>query len=368
MIDLNLARTRRYLRPTRVFLIAALLGLLFGFSLRFLFRPLLTLIEQALYYRITKPLEIIQGPLTGILGTKEAVTAFYLLMNNLLVCIVAAFGGVALIHFTMKPEEEYNQEGRVTNFLHRLVGEGNETYKEHSTILFLLPLAVVFVNGAVLGLFSVSQGLSFKELSVYLAYIIPHGVIELPAVVFASTIGYVNALRLNEFLDKGDIRSFFEAVNRTLRSRRIWGLFSLVILMLVSAAAIETYVTPVVGRNALRKAYFSLEMLNESVRQGEPAFLVLSASFDSTITFHEDSPSGPQMPVDLIGSDRFPFEVTGRRIADGEAVKASQLHVPGDVGVFLLKFRAHSGNESLVIHVVAEHGKIREEANLTVLP
>ena len=88
---------RIHLRPLRVFIIAVVLGLIVGISMHLVFSPLLDLLQQALFYRISKPLELIQGPLSGILGTEEAVTAVYLLANNLLVSFVAAFGGVILV-------------------------------------------------------------------------------------------------------------------------------------------------------------------------------------------------------------------------------------------------------------------------------
>ncbi len=367
LVDLDLGLVRRYLRPLRVFVIATILGLLFGLLLLMAFKPLLEILEQALFYRITKPLELVQGPLSGILGTKEAATAVYLLGNNLLVSFVAAFGGLILVRYTLKEDEQpYSGGSRATNFLHKLIGEGNETYKEHSVLLYLLPLAVVFVNGAVLGIFSVSQGLAWKELSVYLAYILPHGIIEIPAVILAATLGYTHALRLNAFLDAVDLQGFFQSVRQTLRSVRSWGLFSVVIVMLVSAAGVETYITPGVGRNALRNSYFSLELLNQSVGVGETAFAILRAAFGSRVTFHRDSPSGPPLPVRLVGNNA--FEVGGRLVPDPEIVVASELTVPENVLGLVLEFNVENITEILTVHIVAEYGKFRDEGNLTVSP
>jgi len=363
---LNWPWIRRCLRPAKVFIIAALIGVLLGLLLRFLSRPVLRLLEEALYYRITKPLEVIQAPLTSA-STKEAVTAVYLFINNSIVSLVAAFGGPALIRLTMKPEEAFARESRLTRFLHRLIGEGNETYMELSVLLFLLPLAVVFVNGGVLGLFSVSHGFSWKELLVYLAYILPHGLLELPAVVFAATIGYSNALRLDRLLTKGDLEAFFAAAGGILRSRRTWLLFSMVMALLVTSAAIETYVTPVVGRNMLQREYFSMRALNQSVKEGQPAFLVVTAAFGSTVSFHLGSPEGPPLPVSLVGSDRYPFEVDGRVVPPSEVVVSPTITVPEDEGVILLEFTVRNVTGPATVHIVAEHGKLRSEANMTIL-
>ncbi len=361
---MNRFSLRRYLRPARVFLIAVLIGLLLGLTLRFAARPVLRVLEQALYFRITKPLEIIQGPLSGIMGTEEAVTALYLLVNNIIVSFVAAFGGVALIRYTMDPgEESLRRTGRLTNAFYRLVGEGNPTYKEPSVLVFLLPLAVVFVNGLILGIFSVSQGLSWKEMSVYFAYILPHGIIELPAVVFAATIGYASAVQLKLRLDEGSIQGFFDHARELLTGWRTWRLFVLVIVMLVSAAFVEAYITPVLGRNALQRAYFSLEMLNSSVAEGEPAFLYLRAAFGSTIAFSGDS--GEPLDVQLFGSDRFPFLVEGSRLPANRTALASRIQIPDEEAVLVLKFAAITPAPAR-IHAVAERGRLRDEASLVI--
>jgi len=366
LVDLGLAWAR-YLRPTKVFLTAVVLGVALGLALSILAPPILTALEHALYFRITKPLEIIQKPLSGIVGTEE-VTALYLLGNNLIVSFIAAFGGAILIRYTVKPgQETYTREGRITNLLWRLIGEGDEKYKEPAVLAFLLPLAVVFVNGGVFGLFSVSNGLSWKELYVYLAYVLPHGSVELPAVILAATIGYATAVKLDSFLRKGDLEAFLTYAGRSLKSRRSWGLFSLVCVMLVFAAAIEAYLTPAIGRTALQNSYFDLRVLNESVRQGEPAFLVVLASFGATVTFHNGSLSGPPLEVELFGSKQYPFEVDGRRIQASEVVSGHQLRIPPDVGALLLKFRVSNLTRTTVVHILASCKKLTRESRLEVL-
>jgi uncharacterized membrane protein SpoIIM required for sporulation len=363
---MNPSEIRVHLRPLRVFLIAVILGLIVGVAMKLVFSPLLDMLQAALFYRISKPLELIQGPLSGVLGTEEAVTALYLLGNNLLVSFIAAFGGILLIKYTMRPDDEPPASSRITNLIHRLIGEGNETYKEHSVLIFLLPLAVVFVNGAVLGLFSIGQTMTWKEFTVFVAYILPHGVIELPAVILASTIGYANARRLDPILESGDLHSFIETARGILRSGRTWGLFSIVILMIVSAAVIETYVTPDMGRRTLQRVYFDLESLNTTVGSGESAFLVLRAAFDSNISFHSGSPDGPKLTVKLVGREGFPFEVDGTEVNDEEVVESSRLYVSDEVITLLLEFRLDALNETTTVFAVAVHENLVDEANLTI--
>jgi uncharacterized membrane protein SpoIIM required for sporulation len=366
LVALDVPGVRRDLRPLRVFVLASIMGLAVGLLLHFLFRPLLVLLQDALFYRITKPLELIQGPLTGILGTEEAVTTVYLLANNLLVSFVAAFGGLLIVKYTTRDEEPYGGQSRATDFLHRLIGEGSEVYKEHSVLAFLLPLAVVFVNGLILGIFSIGQGLTIKELWVYIAYILPHGIIEIPAVILAASIGYYHAVKLDRFLQAGKVGEFYAGAGRLLHSRRSWAFFSIVVVMIVSAAAIESYVTPRFGRNALQKAYFSLEALNASVPAGEEAYLVLRAAFGSNLTFHRDSSGGPEFPVTLLGSEDSPFSVDGSPVPTGEAIISSRLAVPEDSIIFVLEFRVDGQTGPLTIFARARHGQLESTANVSI--
>ena len=360
---MTLGQARRYLRPARVFIIAVAIGLAVGLLLHLAFRPLLLLLQEALYFRISKPLELIQGPLTGVVGTEEAVTLIYLVLNNTFVSLIAAFGGAVLVRLE-NPDEIRAASGKLTNFLHRIIGEGDDTYLEQSVIIFLLPLAVVFMNGLVLGIFTVGNGLSLKDLSVYAAYILPHGIIELPAVVFAAIIGYSVAVKLNAHLSRGQLESFHREARRTLRSRRVWALFSVVVLMLVSASFIETYVTPVIGRAQVQRAYFSLRVLNETIPQGEPAYLTLWASFDSNLSFSRGSPDGTPAEVEVFGSERYPFAVGGEIVEQDQIVVTSSIYIPENVSAVLLKFRC---NLSGTVYVVAEHDALRDVGNITVI-
>lgn len=358
-----MTQVSRYIRPARVFLIAVALGLIIGLILNLVFKPLLVLLQDALYFRISKPLEIIQGPLTPVMGTEEAVTAMYLLVNNTFVSLVAAFGGVALVRWTMSSDQAPASTGRFTDFIHGLLGEGSETYKERSLIIFLLPLAVVFMNGLVLGLFSTGQGLDLRAIWIYLAYIMPHGILELPAVVLAAILGYANAVNLNNLLEKGELDRFHRRAGNILRSRRAWSVFMVVIIMLVSAAFIETYFTPAFGRDVLQRSYFNLRVLNSTVNPGETAFLEVWASFGTSISFYSGSPEGPPLEVSVFGSDTYPFKVGGKIIEGSEVVKTSSLTIPQDLPSTRIRF---SVNRTRKVFIVAEVLDLREVGNLTV--
>jgi uncharacterized membrane protein SpoIIM required for sporulation len=129
-------------------------------------------------------------------------------------------------------------------------------------------LAYFVFNGAlggyeILGWKGIAVGL-FYTLSYFVVSILPHGIIELPVLFFAAAVGYRFAVVqsdavLNDFLFEGnDIESVNRDVSRInsitgkyLRSRYLRTVFSVVVVLLLLAAYIEVYVTPVVMENVM---------------------------------------------------------------------------------------------------------------------
>ncbi len=105
----------------------------------------------------------------------------------------------------------------------------------------LFPLSFVFLNGYLVGLVVYVKGLEIGFDRVLL-YLIPHGIIEIPAILLASSYGLWlgNQFYLKLFKD-GNIpmgQLFMEAVKKCLK---------IVFPMLLIAAAIETFITPLVA-------------------------------------------------------------------------------------------------------------------------
>lgn len=104
----------------------------------------------------------------------------------------------------------------------------------------LFPLSFVFINGYLVGLVVYVKGLEIGFDRVLL-YLIPHGIIEIPAILLASSYGmwlgtqfYLKLVR-DERIPLG--RLFLDAVKKCLK---------IVFPMLLIAAAVETFVTPLV--------------------------------------------------------------------------------------------------------------------------
>jgi hypothetical protein len=135
-------------------------------------------------------------------------------------------------------------------------------------ILTGILLAYFVFNGAlggyeILGLKGIAVGL-FYNLSYFVVSILPHGIIELPVLFFAAAIGYRFAVVqsdavLNDALFEGDdiggvnrdVSRINSITGKYLRSRYLRTVFAAVVVLLLQAAYIEVYVTPVVMEDAM---------------------------------------------------------------------------------------------------------------------
>ncbi|WP_202081276.1 stage II sporulation protein M [Caldalkalibacillus salinus] len=129
------------------------------------------------------------------------------------------------------------------------------------TALFFIPLSSLFVNGVAVGYI---LGLTAEEgvspLTLFLYGILPHGVLELPAIIIAGGVGLFFGLRVlgwlfgqGQFLshlfssERGDVRTFWrEQTLPVLIDRAKGALFLILILILVLLVAglIEGFITP----------------------------------------------------------------------------------------------------------------------------
>ena len=109
-----------------------------------------------------------------------------------------------------------------------------------SPILCLAPILSLFTNGWVIGLVAVTV-YQQESLEFVLAGILPHGMIEIPALLIsqASAIGFGSSLLLYVFQQSSRDRM----VPRMKQNARF---FALAMLMLPIAAIIEAFVTPLI--------------------------------------------------------------------------------------------------------------------------
>ncbi|MEB3851952.1 MAG: stage II sporulation protein M [Desulfurococcales archaeon] len=116
----------------------------------------------------------------------------------------------------------------VSIFLHNL----SVALLVYALSIIIVGLALVAFNGYIVGTVVVAalhRGLSLSQVA---AALIPHGVVELPAVLLASALG---------LQAHGALRGKPGLIAET--ARRLW----VVVVLLAVAAAIETYVTPAIA-------------------------------------------------------------------------------------------------------------------------
>lgn len=103
-----------------------------------------------------------------------------------------------------------------------------------------LPALTLGVNGATLGLFAgyyMHQNISLLK---YLLGILPHGIFELTALILSAAMGLYLCETVTNALTKKQTGSVGAAVSRCCRVLLLW-----VLPLLVIAALVETYITPI---------------------------------------------------------------------------------------------------------------------------
>ena len=109
--------------------------------------------------------------------------------------------------------------------------------------LLIFPPLVLLLNGFMAGYVGALAADKYP-LAFAVGILAPHGIFELPALIFACSAG----LRLGLGVGKKVIRSLnHEQYSLTTDFMSSWGLLMLALMLLVIAAVMETYISPWVG-------------------------------------------------------------------------------------------------------------------------
>lgn len=109
-----------------------------------------------------------------------------------------------------------------------------------SPIFCLMPVTSLILNGWLIGLVSTTV-IQEKSLGLLLASLLPHGIFELPALLIgeAAALSFGTAIILALF-KRGRQKSLLSNLKQNLRY------LALAIALLLPAAIIETYITPII--------------------------------------------------------------------------------------------------------------------------
>ncbi len=154
-------------------------------------------------------------------------------------------------------------------------GYGKDDYRMLAYMLpYIVPVMILVVNGALMGIllaFFVFNGAltgfqlfgedgiiigMLYNVAYFVISIVPHGIIEIPAILLAAAVGRRFAyIQSHEIMNKGlflgdsieslkiDVSRVIGTVKEYVSSRYLWKMFGLMVIMLLLAAYIETYVT-----------------------------------------------------------------------------------------------------------------------------
>ena len=174
--------------------------------------------------------------------------------------------------------EEHAHSDESTSSVWDFCGYTKDDYRMFAYILpYTVPVLMLMVNGMLLGIllaFFVFNGAFsgyevmgiqgmvigfFYTLSYFVFSILPHGIIELPVLFLAASLGYRFAyvqskavadegFFMGEDMDsvKMDVLRINSITAEYLKSRYLWSMFGLATGLLLVSAYVEIYVTPVV--------------------------------------------------------------------------------------------------------------------------
>lgn len=105
-----------------------------------------------------------------------------------------------------------------------------------------LPILILFSNSYLIGVMGAYYAINGLPATAFLAGILPHGIFELPALVLSASMGFTLCLTLvKKILHSPNTPPMAELLSDILRT-----LLLVILPMLVAAAIIEAYVTPLV--------------------------------------------------------------------------------------------------------------------------
>jgi hypothetical protein len=177
-------------KSLQVYLSGCLLGGLFSAIFILLFPSLYANFLDLLLWKIA-----FQG---ALLGVSFPTT---LILNNLLAASLAAYEGylMARLFLALPPSLRFR--------------ERNEAKWKYSLPLYFFPVFILFLNGFVLGSFSV---LYLPYISLFFERLLPHGAFEIPAILLSGSVGLVIAEEGSSSL-AGDLSAFRNRLDRSAR-------------------------------------------------------------------------------------------------------------------------------------------------------
>jgi uncharacterized membrane protein SpoIIM required for sporulation len=206
-------------RSLKLYLVGFISGLIVCF--------ILIVSYPALYYAFLAALSKKVEVQIAVLGGNRALA---ISLNNMIASLIAAYGGYIMsrvfFYFDSKPQY------RIKGLLGLLDTKSKAVPMENLRFylaLYALPAFALFINGFVLGAFFM---LYAENLGAYFANLLPHGLFEVPGILFSGSIGLTIA-DVSVF-DGGNLRKNLDGMARRQIPR-----YLLVLELLIISAFLE---------------------------------------------------------------------------------------------------------------------------------
>lgn len=238
-------------RSGKIFLLGILLGVFSCIFMRSYLRPIAEAAQSFLEAK------------ASALPANQALLSLVILLNNLLVVILASIGSLALILFVIWGRKNIDlwqkmDESRFSKFSDRYIWRIVKRFKPRFTqikkkinrdifiIAYGLPTLVIIINGWFFGFLFANEFLDqqLAGIIVFLKWVAPHGIIEIPAILASAALGYSFADSLLKPLYQEKTNEVRNKVRKTIKSKRTFKILLILIALLSIAALIEVFLTP----------------------------------------------------------------------------------------------------------------------------
>lgn len=242
---------RDFGRAAKVFLLGILFGVLFSIFSKLFFESGIAAAQAVIEARFE------------VMPVNRVLLTLAIFLNNLLVVAVASMGSVGIVLLFLWGRKELSlwkklDDSRFSRILDRyiwrVVGRfkpafnhiENDTNRDIFVLVYGLPALVMIVNGWILGFFFADAALeaSLDGTITFLKLVLPHGIIEFPAIVASAAMGFSLADDLLPFIRRDNTQETKEKAVEIIGSADRLQVLLVLLGLLAIAAYFEVYLTP----------------------------------------------------------------------------------------------------------------------------
>ncbi len=238
-------------RVGKIFLVGFLLGALF-------------LIVSNLFFGLAaKTAYTFLEARIGFFPAKPLLLFLAIFLNNLVVVLFASVGGIGLVFLLIWGRKKFSlwnklNDSKLGEFIDRFVWWVTDFFKPELEeidekinrdifiVSYGLPSLVMLVNGWFLGFVFAREALTDQLAGIFnlLKWIAPHGILEIPTLLAAASVGLTLADRVWKPLHQEKFLEVKKTMREEIRKKTLLRALMVIIILLLMSAFIEVYITP----------------------------------------------------------------------------------------------------------------------------